>query len=204
MEQLLVDFAQTLVAIGVAYGLMTRIRGDVKKEIDKNRSYTEAQVVRANGLPLALIDSSPIPKWAKSVDGRMKLINRAYEETFKIKSEEYVGRYDHEVWPKYVALAFAAHDREVLASGKVVEFIERVPKDPKDPDSETIDLWVQKHPIWDASRTEIVAIGGRCMDMELFRKFERGMVRLETEHTQEFVNGISLGPTAKGSQEDSG
>lgn len=204
MEELLVDFAQTLVAVGVAYGLMMRIRKDVKVEIDKNRSYTEAQVVRANGLPLALIDSSPIPKWAKSVDGRMKLINRAYEETFKIKSEEYVGKFDHEVWPTDVALAFASHDREVLASGKTVEFVERVPKDPKDPHSEMIDLWVQKHPIWDANRSEIIAIGGRCMDMELFRKFEKSMNRLTSEHKEEFIDGISLGPTAQGSQEDGG
>lgn len=173
MESLLVDFAQTLVAIGVAYGLMQKIRKDVNTELNKTRRYTEAQVVRANGLPLALVDSSPHPKWAKAIDGRMKIINRAYEDTFNIRSEEYIGKYDHEIWPVEVAEIFAKHDRQVLMDKKPIEFVEKVPKDPKDPHSALIDLWVQKFPIWDTSRTEVVAIGGRCCDMELFRKFER-------------------------------
>lgn len=156
--------AATLAGVaGTVYALMRRMRADLFAEIDRSRKHTEVQVIKANGVPLKLLESSPIPQWCKGTDGRMKLINFAYSQAFNIRPEDYIGRTDREVWPMATAIQFAAHDDEVVKTGRRIQFHETVPADRGNPDGASIRLYVEKYPVWSADRTEIVGIGGWCV-----------------------------------------
>lgn len=167
-------------ALGIVYALYRRVRKDVTDELTDQRHHVEAQVIKANGVPLKLLESSPIPQWCKGVDGKMKLINFAYSQAFNVRPEDYVGRTDREVWPLAVAIAFANHDQEVAQSGRRIQFHETVPADRQNPEGEQIRLFVEKYPVWNAARTEIVGVGGWCVWPELIERMA-GQAGLWTE-----------------------
>lgn len=160
------DVAVLIGVVGIAYGLMVKIRKDTQKENEVTRQLLSAKVTQANGTPIAMIESSPLPEWAKGIDGRMKIINWAYEQVFNVRRHEYIGRLDVEVWPREVAMRFAEHDATVLQERRLVEFVEEVPVDRANPHGKVRRLLVQKYPIYNTGRTEIIAIGGRCLDAE--------------------------------------
>lgn len=155
---------------GTLYAILRKMRADVIRELTDTRRHTEVQVIRANGVPLKLLESSPIPQWCKGVDGRMKLINFAYSQAFNVRPEDYVGRTDREVWPLSVAIQFANHDEEVVATRRRIQFHETVPVDRNRPDGKTLRLFVEKYPVWNSEKTEIVGVGGWCVWGDLIER----------------------------------
>lgn len=82
-------------------------------------SYWKAQVDRALQAQLsfqdALLETLPIPIFARSAEGLFTTCNRAYERFFGTAKHEVVGRSVHEMFPEGMARSYAAADREVLA-----------------------------------------------------------------------------------------
>ena len=63
----------------------------------------------------------------KSIDGRYLYVNRRFEEAFQLEQKHIVGKTDAELFPPEYACHYQAHDREVLDSGKAMEFEEVAP-----------------------------------------------------------------------------
>lgn len=170
MDEYWTQIGTAVATIGVAYALVRKAtkdaREDQRKDNERLRHETRAQVAQANGMPLQMLESSPHPEWAKGVDGRMRYINFAYEQAFGIRRDEYVGRLDIEVWDRETALTFSKHDSDVLREKRMIEFVEQVPINRLDPGGPKKLLIVQKFPIWNSSRTEIVEVGGKCWDAD--------------------------------------
>lgn len=64
----------------------------------------------------AIIDNSAAVIYVKDLDGRYLMVNRRYEEIFRLDGAAIVGRTDHELFPKDAADAFRDMDRRVIDS----------------------------------------------------------------------------------------
>ena len=84
------------------------------------------KAIKYGGLLKAAIDGMPIPFWVKDKSSKMILINTAYTQVFGVKKEEYVGKYDVEVWGEELGRAYQEHDQVALKSETPVHFKERV------------------------------------------------------------------------------
>lgn len=69
------------------------------------------------------IENMPFPAWVKVVQGDLNspefvmwYLNEAYERTFDVTKERYIGKTDSEIWPKGLALEFYKNDLLVLNS----------------------------------------------------------------------------------------
>ncbi len=73
----------------------------------------------------AFMDNVPALAWAKDEQGRYAYLNRAYEDCFGVRLEDWNGKTDFEVWPAETASAFRKADQSVIATGKVLEVAEK-------------------------------------------------------------------------------
>ena len=73
----------------------------------------------------AVVDNSPTKIHIKDAEGRYTLVNPVAEKLFGFTDEEVRGKTSHDIFPKQVADAFTAHDRQVAESGEMVEQVEQ-------------------------------------------------------------------------------
>lgn len=74
----------------------------------------------------ALLDNVPGVVYAKDVQGRYLLINRSFEELFRVKDAAVAARTDEALFPATQARELRTHDRKVLDSRRPMEFEETV------------------------------------------------------------------------------
>jgi len=72
----------------------------------------------------AFVENGPFLALIKDADGRMLYNNRTAERRFKLKPGEWIGKLDHEIWPKELADCMRSADTEVLSSGAPMEVTE--------------------------------------------------------------------------------
>ena len=85
-------------------------------------------VVRRNERQLhAILENSSAVVAVKDSEGRYVMVNRMFEQLFKLKNEEVRGKTDHDLFPRYMADAFRANDRRVLKECCALEFEELAP-----------------------------------------------------------------------------
>jgi PAS domain S-box-containing protein len=77
----------------------------------------------------ALLDNSTAIIFMKDAQGRYVIINRSYETLFHLDRNQVKGKTDHDIFPKEIADAFQANDREVITSGVAIEKEEIAPRD---------------------------------------------------------------------------
>jgi PAS domain S-box-containing protein len=75
----------------------------------------------------AILDNTTAIIYLKDRDGRFMLVNRRFEEVFKLSRDQVAGKTDHELFPRYVADAFRASDRRVLKERCALELEEVAP-----------------------------------------------------------------------------
>ncbi|MCH8916902.1 MAG: PAS domain S-box protein [Proteobacteria bacterium] len=104
----------------------------------------------------AVVDNSPTKIHIKDAEGRYTLVNPLAEKLFGFTDEEVRGKTSYDIFPKEVADAFTAHDRQVAESREMAEQVEHFMLE----DGEHTYLTV-KFPILDAQGevTGIAAIG---------------------------------------------
>ena len=73
----------------------------------------------------AVVDNSPTKIHIKDAEGRYILVNPLAEKLFGFTDEEARGKTSYDIFPKEVADAFTAHDRQVVESGKMSEQVEQ-------------------------------------------------------------------------------
>src|SRR5690606_6314099 len=91
------------------------------------RRRAEEELRSSRALLEAVLENSTAVIYAKDLDGRYILMNRRYEEIFGTRREEFLGRTDHDIFPKPMADTFQANDRKAIEAGRPIEFEEIAP-----------------------------------------------------------------------------
>ena len=73
-----------------------------------------------------IVDNSSAVIYVKDLNGRLRLVNRTFEQLFQMRSEQVLGRTDHELFPREMADVLRANDQRVARSGEAMEFEEQV------------------------------------------------------------------------------
>jgi len=74
-----------------------------------------------------IVDNSSAVIYVKDLEGRLRLVNRAFEQVFKVTAEQVIGHVDHEFFPAELADVLRANDQKVVELGREQEFEERLP-----------------------------------------------------------------------------
>ncbi|GEM_PF-1731989 len=77
----------------------------------------------------AILDNSHAVVFLKDLEGRYMLINRRFEELFRVGREDMKRKTDYDIFPAEFAKAFQDTDRHVLETGHSIEVEEAVPQD---------------------------------------------------------------------------
>lgn len=162
---------------GKVYGIL-----GINRDVTEQERAREA-VRRTEHRIQEIVDNSPQPMYAKSVTGHYLMVNRRYEELFKLKSEDVVGKTDAEViGDELVVKRLKKNDALVLERGEPVQFDETL----KFPDGERSYVSV-KFPMRDLDG-EIYAVGGISTDITERKKAEKAMQALNLELMQAHEN----------------
>lgn len=123
-----------------------------------------------------IVDNSPSPMYAKSVSGHYLMINREFEDLFRVKSSEVVGKSVAEViQDEALAARIQANDKLVLARGKPMQFDEML----HHPDGDRAYVSV-RFPMRDLDG-EIYAVGGISTEITERKKAEQALQDLNQE-----------------------
>ena len=133
----------------------------------------------------AILDHCPSMIFLKDADGRYLQINRVFERTFNLSSDEVVGRTASEIFPFDQAAAFRASDCTVMEAGHSLEFEEQAVF----ADGPHTYL-VHKFPLHDASGN-VYAVGGISTDITE-RKRAEDELRNQKERLQKIFDHIPV------------
>jgi len=106
-------------------GRPTRMAGSLQCITDRRR--IEGALRRSERLLKDVIDNTTAVIYVKGTDGRFVLTNRRFEQLFNLTTDQIVGRTNHDLFPREIADAFSANDREVLERQAPVEYDETAP-----------------------------------------------------------------------------
>jgi len=102
-----------------------RMAGSLQCITDRRR--IEEALRRSERLLKDVIDNTTAVIYVKGTDGRFILTNRRFEQLFNLTTDQIVGRTNHDLFPREIADAFSANDREVLERNAPVEYDETAP-----------------------------------------------------------------------------
>ncbi|MGK3993099.1 PAS domain-containing protein [Sorangium sp. So ce1024] len=119
-------------------------------------------------LLLQLIDNSPNVMFIKDAEGRYVFVNRHYARAMGRHAIEFIGKDEHEfgVTPPAVADAIMAKEREVLATGRELEYEEVL-----DYGSQKNYFFTVKFPVRN-ERGELIGVGGVVREDTNLRRAE--------------------------------
>jgi two-component system cell cycle sensor histidine kinase/response regulator CckA len=102
----------------------------------------------------------------KNRQGQYIFYNEAAQGLFHLDPDDFLGKTDHEVWPKEYASRFVEHDLEVTHSKKLAESVEPIPH------KHGVHHWlIYRFPILDEN-DEVQFIGGVGVDITERRQLE--------------------------------
>jgi len=93
------------------------------------RKRAELERARSEQLLHAIVDNSPAVIFIKDLEGRHILVNRRFEELFRLSKSQVLGRTDSEIFPSETAARFQANDRAVIEGGQPLAVEESAPLD---------------------------------------------------------------------------
>lgn len=126
----------------VAYGILGGVLGSFSTRLRT----THERVSRREAQLDAILQNTSAMIWLKDRKGRYLLVNRRFEEVFKVQRDDLVGKTDYDIFPSYLADGFKANDRRVLKDRRPLEIEEEVPQDDGDHTYMTV-----KFPLFDNS-----------------------------------------------------
>ncbi len=137
----------------------------------------------------AFMQKSPSHAWMKDTTSRHVYVNETYCKFFQVTPEYMKTKTDYDLYPKDTADILHAHDLQVIAAGKPMEFEEWKPS----PSGEKHVWSVYKFPFTDASGQEMV--GGLAIDITERKKSEQAF----QEHREELekMNALMVGRELK-------
>jgi hypothetical protein len=137
------------------------------KKLEREVEEKEREIIQLRN-QLIIFESShsdvPVPMWLKDTSGKMLFLNKEYEEKIlhplNKTAEDYLHKYDIDIWPIDVAKMFTNHDKLVMKSKRSVEAIECW----VGTDGVEIEGRVLKYPRF-ANRNTVIGIGGIVIEM---------------------------------------
>ena len=112
-------------AVWDEHGHPVRMAGSLQCITD--RKQMEEALRRSERLLKDVIDHTTAVIYVKGTDGRFMLTNRRFEQLFNLTADQIVGRTNHDLFPREIADAFSANDRQVLERKTPVEYDEIAP-----------------------------------------------------------------------------
>jgi PAS domain S-box-containing protein len=112
-------------AVWDAGGRVVRMSGSLQSTMDRRRAEEAAR--RGEHLLRTLADNTTAVIYVKDVEGRFLLVNRRFEQLFRLSNEQIIGRTNHDIFPAAFADAFRANDLEVLTRKRTIEYEESAP-----------------------------------------------------------------------------
>lgn len=129
-----------------------RMAGSLQCITDRRR--IEEALRRSERLLKDVIDHTTAVIYVKGTDGRFMLTNRRFEQLFNLTADQIVGRTNHDLFPREIADAFSANDRQVLERKAPVEYDEIAPHQDGPHDYLSI-----KFPLYDETGTPYAVCG---------------------------------------------
>jgi len=77
----------------------------------------------------ALLSNSSSAIYVKDLDSKFILVNRKFEQIFKLKNEEVIGKTAHDIFPAEVADEMVTNDQDVLGSKLALHSDEKIPQE---------------------------------------------------------------------------
>ena len=100
----------------------------LKAEVDEHQR-TEEALKESEERFRSVLENSPAIIFLKDLESRYLFINRRWEEVFKVRKEDVVGKVDHEIFSKKMADDVRLNDLKVIEANTPLEFEETVPHD---------------------------------------------------------------------------
>jgi PAS domain S-box-containing protein len=171
-----------------------RVVGGVVAQLDvTDRLADQRALAESEARFQAILDATDTIIYAKDLDGRYTLVNRAWTALTGLAEAEALGRRDDEVFPAAAAAAFRAHDRAVVEAGRSLQFDEAAWVD-----GEERAFLSVKFPLRDADGA-VFAVGGVSTDTTAARRAAEALAASEERFRATFENaavGIALvGPS---------
>ncbi|AYC33382.1 PAS domain S-box protein [Pseudomonas cavernae] len=116
-----------------------------------------------------IVDNSSAVIYVKDLDGRLRLVNQAFETLFGMRAAQVLGHTDHELFPPAVADTLRANDRRVAELGQALEFEEQV-----ELDGEIRTYLSTKFPLFD-SAGRVIAVCGMSTDISSRKRQEEAL-----------------------------
>lgn len=176
-------FQNSLSAIRDQSGAIMGVAG-VGRDITE-RKHSEQALLKSQTHLQGILDNCPAIIFLKDLDGRYVQVNRQFERTFNLPSEQALGRTDAELFPPELAGAFGRTDRSVLEAGRPLEFEERGVY------ADSLRTYIlQKFPLTDAAGS-VYAIGGVATDITE-RKTAEDELRRQKEILQKIFDHVPV------------
>lgn len=122
----------------------------------------------------AFMDSSPALAWVKDEYGRYVFLNRAYEQRFGVRLQDWLGKTDFEVWPTEMAHVLRQNDEKALQATAPIETFEEAIEE----DGRQSVWWSFKFVYSDGSGGRYV--GGIAYDVTEQKKAQSELTELAT------------------------
>jgi PAS domain S-box-containing protein len=112
----LIDLLPLRNSAGEIVGLVSIIRDitEGKQQIVRQRDVALAELHETQRLLTSLLEYAPMSIYVTAADGRMRLVNRAWEEFEELRREEAVGRQVEDIFPAEVASQYLEINRRVV------------------------------------------------------------------------------------------
>ncbi|MEQ8847453.1 chemotaxis protein CheB [Botrimarina sp.] len=150
------------------------------------RKADEAALQTSEARTAAFLNNSAVVAWLKDAEGRYVYLSPNYEARFNIEPGAWIGKTDHQLWPREIADRFVENDRLVLNDEKSIEAIEEAFY----PDDTRAYFLSMKFPFTDAHGKRFV--GGLGVDVTGRVEAERALAESE-RRTQLATRAAELG-----------
>ncbi|WP_165252529.1 sensor domain-containing protein [Paludisphaera soli] len=137
-------------------------------------------------LSRAILDNSKAIVYVKDLEGRYVFINHQFEAVLRVRSEDLLGRTDHDLYPRETAEAVCANDRHVLAAGEAMEIEEVIPVAGSDRPHVYVSV---KEPLFDPWG-RVYALCGISTDITEWKRAEESL-RLSEERYRSLIQATA-------------
>ena len=152
---------------------------EIKNEIQERKS-AEDKLSQSQEQLQAIMDNTTSVIYLKDTEGRYILVNNQFEKLFGVRSNELVGKTDHDIFPVEMADNFQENDKKVIESSVPLEVEESAPHD------DGVHTYISvKFPMYDSNK-KIYGVCGISTDIT-DRKNAEAMLKSSHDELEEQV-----------------